>query len=217
MIYLLDLLGTLAFAVGGAYKAKGRKLNLFGVVFLGAITAVGGGTIRDLIIGRTPLFYLRDSNYLLICLLAGLATYLLPNFFKKTYSIFRLIDSIGLAVFVIIGASICQSFLFNGAILPTVLSSFACVFLGMLTGFGGGVLRDAIMGDTPFALKPGSNYVSSAFFGASIYYFLMFFNNNLAIFISIITTLVLREIVSEYGIYKKLVVKKSFFNKIFNK
>ncbi|MBI4779389.1 TRIC cation channel family protein [Candidatus Falkowbacteria bacterium] len=209
MIYLLDLLGTFAFAVGGAYKAKSRKLNIFGVVFLGAITAVGGGTVRDLIIGRTPLFYLKDSNYLLICLLAGLAAYLLPNFFKKAYSIFRLTDSIGLAVFVIIGASVCQSYLFNGVAFPTLLSSLACVFLGMLTGFGGGVLRDAIMGDTPFALKSGSNYVSSAFFGASVYYFLMFFNNSVAVAVSIATTLILREIVSKYGIYKKSIVKKS--------
>jgi uncharacterized membrane protein YeiH len=92
MIYLLDLLGTLAFAIGGAYKAKSRKLNVFGVVFLGAITAVGGGTIRDLIIGKTPLFYLEDVNYLLICLVAGVATYLLPNFFNKTYSLYRLTD-----------------------------------------------------------------------------------------------------------------------------
>ena len=57
-MYILDLLGTLAFAISGATKAKGRTLNIFGVVFLGIITAVGGGTVRDLIIGRTPLFYL---------------------------------------------------------------------------------------------------------------------------------------------------------------
>ncbi|MFA4941513.1 MAG: TRIC cation channel family protein, partial [Patescibacteria group bacterium] len=105
-MYFLDLLGTLAFAIGGAYKAKSRKLNIFGVVFLGAITAVGGGTVRNLIIGRTPLFYLRDPNYLLICLGAGLLAYLLPNFFKRSYTIFRFVDSIGLATFVIIGASI---------------------------------------------------------------------------------------------------------------
>lgn len=209
IIYLLDLLGTLAFAVGGAYKAKGRNLNIFGVVFLGAITAVGGGTTRDLIMGRTPLFYLKDPNYLLICLLAGIATYFLPNFFKKTYSIFRLTDSIGLAAFVIIGASVSSSYLFSGLTYPTLLSSMACIFMGMITGFGGGVLRDAIMGDTPFALKNGSNYVLSAFWGASMFYFLNFINENLAIIISIAVTLILREIISKYGIYQKLIKKQS--------
>jgi uncharacterized membrane protein YeiH len=207
MLYFLDLLGTLAFAVGGAYKARGKNLNIFGVVFLGAITAVGGGTTRDLIIGRTPLFYLKDYNYLLICLIAGLATYFLPKFFKKAYSVFRLTDSIGLAVFAIIGASVCQLHLFSENLTPTILSSLACIFMGMITAFGGGVLRDAIMGDTPFALKSGSNYVLSAFWGSSSFYFLNFYNENMAIIISIAITLILREIISKYGIYKKLILK----------
>lgn len=204
MLYLLDLLGTLAFAIGGAYKAKSRNLNIFGVIFLGTITAVGGGTVRDLIIGRTPLFYLKDPNYLVICLIAGAFAYFLPNFFKKTYSIFRLTDSIGLAAFVIIGTSICQSFIFSNLDYPTMLSSLACIFLGMLTGFGGGVLRDAIMGDTPYALKGGSNYVSSAFWGAASFYFLNFINPQTAMIVSILITLTFREVISEYGLYKKV-------------
>jgi len=209
MLYLLDLLGTLAFAVGGAYKAKSRHLNIFGVVFLGALTAVGGGTVRDLIIGRTPLFYLKDPNYLLLCLVAGSLTYFLPHFFKKTYSIFRLTDSIGLAAFVIIGASVCHEFLFNNNGELSALSSLACIFLGMLTGFGGGVIRDTVMGDTPYALKQGSNYVSSAFWGAALFYFLMFFNLQLAMTISFLATITLREIISPYGIYKKMIKRNN--------
>lgn len=207
MIYLLDLLGTLAFAVGGAYKAKSRELNIFGVVFLGALTALGGGTTRDVIIGKTPLFYLEDFNYLLICFLAGAATYLLPKFFNKTYSIFRFTDSIGLATFVIIGASVCHTHLFPELNNPTLLSSFACIFMGMLTGFGGGVLRDAVMGDTPYALMKKSNYVSSAFGGAASFYFLSFYDRAAAIIVSMIITLTLREIVSKYGLYKKVIMK----------
>jgi uncharacterized membrane protein YeiH len=210
-MYFLDLLGTLAFAIGGAYKAKSRKLNIFGVIFLGAITAVGGGTVRDLIIGRTPLFYLRDPNYLLICLGAGLLAYLLPNFFKRSYTIFRFVDSIGLATFVIIGASITYTHLFSGLLFPNIISALACVFLGILTGVGGGVLRDSIMGDTPYALKGGSNYVSSAFWGATLFYFLMFINKPLAVFASMAVTLALREVISPFGIYKK---RKTFFKKI---
>ncbi|MDD5290489.1 MAG: trimeric intracellular cation channel family protein [Patescibacteria group bacterium] len=212
-MYFLDLLGTLAFAIGGAYKARSKKLNIFGVIFLGAITAVGGGTFRDLIIGRTPLFYLRDRNYLAVCLIAGLATYLLPAFFKKRYSVFRLIDSIGLATFVIIGVSISFNHLFTNLHFPNIISALACIFLGMLTGVGGGVLRDAIMGDTPFALKNGSNYVSSAFWGATLFYFLMFFNNLLAVLVSMAATLILREFFSPFGIYKK---RKTFFKKQIN-
>ncbi|MFA4834056.1 MAG: TRIC cation channel family protein [Patescibacteria group bacterium] len=206
-MYFLDLLGTLAFAIGGAYKARAGKLNIFGVIFLGAITAVGGGTVRDLIIGRTPLFYLRDPNYLALCLVAGLAAYLLPAFFKKRYSIFRFIDSIGLATFVIIGVSVCYNHLFTGLNSPDLISALSCIFLGMLTGVGGGILRDAIMGDTPFAFKSGSNYVMSAFWGATLFYFLMFFNNLLAVLISMAATLILREVISSYGLYKKMILK----------
>lgn len=206
MIYWLDLLGTLAFAVTGAYKAKDAQLSVFGVIFLGILTAVGGGTVRDLIIDRAPLFYLKDPHYFLVCILAGLAIFLGPTFFKKRYSFFRFIDSVGLSVFTIIGVSAVYNHLYPGEELA-VISCISCIFLGILTGVGGGVLRDSIMGDPPLALKKGSNYVFSAFWGSSIFYFLMFWNRAWAIGLSIGVTLVLREIISEYGVYKKVFKK----------
>lgn len=115
MLYFLDLLGTMAFAVSGAYHARSTGLNIFATVLLGTVTAVGGGTVRDLIIGRTPLFYLIDSNYFLVCIFAGVCTYLIPSFFKKNY--------------------------------------LTCIFTGVITGVGGGVIRNAMMGSTPFAFK----------------------------------------------------------------
>lgn len=193
-MYILDLIGTFAFAVTGAYKAKSRQLNIFGVVALGILTAVGGGTVRDIIIGRTPLFYLEDPNYFLVGVLAGLITYLMPDFFKKTYSLFRSIDSLGLAAFVIIGVSVAQNFLFPGQEIITVMSFLACIFLGMLTGFGGGILRDGIMGDVPYAFKKGSRYIYAAFWGSASFYLFSFVNIDLAVVISIILTLYLREI-----------------------
>jgi len=200
-MYILDLLGTLAFAISGAFKAKGRTLNIFGVVFLGLITAMGGGTIRDLIIGRTPLFYLKDANYLLIAVGGSALAYFIPTFFKKRFSLFRFLDSLGLATFAIIGTSIAYNYLYNQF---SVMSLFASVFLGTLTGVGGGILRDAIMGDTPFALKHGSNYIKSAFLGALIFFILMFISINLAIAVSMIITLYMREYLSEFGIYKRI-------------
>lgn len=209
MLYFLDLLGTLAFAITGAYKAKGAGLNIFGVIFLGVITSVGGGTFRDLIISRTPLFYLKDPNYLLIAILGGIIVYFIPVFFRKAYSLFRFVDSLGLAAFAIIGISISFVTLFKNEVVPSVISAMACILLGMITGFGGGVIRDSIMGDVPLSLKKGSNYVTSAFWGAFSFYLLMFIDINLAIFISITTTLVFREVISKYGIYKKSVRKRT--------
>lgn len=203
-MYFLDLLGTLAFAVTGAYKAKKFKLHILGVIFLGVITAVGGGTIRDLIIGRTPLFYLKDVNYLLIGIIGSILTYLVPTFFKKQYSLFRFIDSVGLSAFVIIGVTIPYGFLgFNNYI----LSLLVCVFLGVLTGFGGGVIRDSIMGDMPLALKGGSNYTTAAFFGALTFYLLMNLGFLIASMVSFIVTLYFREVISNFGLYKKFIKK----------
>ncbi len=207
MLYFLDLFGTFAFAITGAYKAKGSKLHIFGVIFLGIITAVGGGTFRDIVIGRTPLFYLKDPNYLLVAIMAGLIIYFIPTFFKKRYSFFRFIDSIGLASFVIIGVSVANTFLFGGNHF-SLNSLLVSVFLGMLTGFGGGIVRDAIMGDVPYLLKHGSNYVLTAFWGSLIFYLLSFINVNLAMIVSFITTLYLREVASKFGLYNKVIKKQ---------
>jgi uncharacterized membrane protein YeiH len=203
-MYILDLIGTFAFAVTGALKGKGKDLHIFGTLFLGIITAIGGGTIRDLIINRTPLFYLKDPSYLVIAVVAGVLTYVIPTFFKRWYSIFRLIDSIGLATFSIIGVSITYSYLFHSSEF-SVLSFFTCVFLGMLTAFGGGIIRDATVGDVPLSLRKGSNYALSSFLGSLSFYFLMFLNQYLAIMVSLLITLFMREIVSSYGSYKKVI------------
>ena len=208
MLYFLDLLGTLAFAITGAYKAKGAGLNIFGVIFLGVITSVGGGTFRDLIIGRIPLFYLKDSNYLLIAILGGVIVYSVPVFFKKAYSLFRLVDSLGLAAFVVIGTSISFTFLFNTPS-PSLIAFLVSVFLGMITGFGGGIIRDAIMGGVPLSLKHGSNYTTSAFWGAFSFYILMFINIELATIVSMTIVLIFREFVSGFGLYKKSVRKSA--------
>lgn len=208
-MYLLDLIGTFAFAVTGAFKAKGRELNIIGVVFLGGITAIGGGTLRDMIIDRTPVFYLQDPNFLIVATVASIITYFVPSFFEKKYRIFRLLDSIGLAAFVIIGVSVTHNHIFQGIDSITLLGALSCIFLGMTTGFGGGVLRDAIIGDMPFAFEKHSNYAQSAFVGACSFYFLMFVNIELAVFLSFVLTMMMREVVSPYGIYQKVIRVKS--------
>lgn len=203
MLYFLDLLGILAFAITGAYQAKGAKLNILGAIFLGVITAIGGGTFRDLIINRVPLFYLKDPSYFIVAILGSVIVYFVPALFKKAYSLFRFIDSLGLAAFVVIGVSVSFSSLFKIQNGPTLVSFFTAVLLGMITGFGGGIIRDCIMGKVPFSFRKGSNYATSAFWGALSFYFLMFLDFKLAIIISMITTLVFREIISKYGIYRK--------------
>ncbi|MFC1623060.1 trimeric intracellular cation channel family protein, partial [Patescibacteria group bacterium] len=184
-----------------------KKLNIFGVIILGIITAVGGGTVRDTIMGRTPVFYLQDSNYFLVGIAAGFLTFMSPVFFEKRYSFFRLIDSIGLAAFAVIGVSVADGYLFSGNDDVSLISFIVCVFSGMISGFGGGVIRDAVMGDEPYSLKKGSNYVFAAFAGSASFYLLSFLDINLAVAISVIFTLYLREVVSKFGLYKKIYLK----------
>lgn len=205
-MYFLDLLGTLAFAVSGAFKAKGAKLNIFGVVFLGIVTAVGGGTIRDLILGRTPLFYFNDKNYLLVAVIGSAATYFVPVFFKRTFSFFRLLDTVGLATFAIIGVSIAMNFYGNEY---SIISFIASMSLGTLTACGGGILRDSLMDDKPFALMNGSNYIKSAFVGSFLFYSIVSYSVSIAIAISIAFVIFLREMKSEFGIYRKVIKKKN--------
>ncbi len=202
-MYFLDLIGTFAFAVAGAFQAREKKLNIFAVALMGIVTAVGGGTFRDLVIGRTPLFYLKDQNYLLLSIIGGVATYYIPHFFKKSFSFFRFLDSLGLAAFAIIGISVTTSHLFGGN--PHgIIALMVSVMMGTITGVGGGIIRNALMGNLPSVFNQESTYIPAAFLGSLAFYVLMFVDTNTAIFVSMVATLVIREIVSPHGVYKKV-------------
>jgi len=206
-MYFLDLIGTLAFAIAGAFKAQERGLNIFAVVLMGLVTAVGGGTFRDLVIGRTPLFYLQDQNYLILIFAGGIATYFIPHFFKKGFSFFRFLDSLGLAAFAIIGISVTASHLFQNN--PEGLIAFmVCTIMGTVTGVGGGIIRNALMGSLPSVFNQESTYIPAAFFGAVAFYFLRPIEINTATFISLAVTLYIREVIAEHGAYKKIFKKE---------
>jgi uncharacterized membrane protein YeiH len=206
-MYFLDLIGTLAFAIAGAFKARERNLNIFAVILLGIVTAVGGGTFRDLVIGRTPLFYLKDQNYLLLSIIGGVATYFIPHFFKRGFSFFRFLDSLGLAAFAIIGISVTSGHLFQGN--PKgLIALMVCVIMGAITGVGGGIIRNALMGALPSVFNQESTYIPAAFSGALSFYALMFVDINTAIFVSIAVTLAIREIVAKHGAYRKVFRKE---------
>lgn len=210
-MYFLDLIGTFAFAVAGAFQARERKLNIFAVTLMGIVTAVGGGTFRDLVIGRTPLFYLKDQNYLLLSIIGGVATYYIPHFFKKGFSFFRFLDSLGLAAFAIIGISVTSGHLFQGN--PAgLIALMVCVMMGTITGVGGGIIRNALMGSLPSVFNQESTYIPAAFAGALAFYVLMFLDINTAIFLSMSLTLVIREIVAPHGVYKKVFRKEPKLN-----
>lgn len=144
MFDILDILGTMAFAVSGALTAMNKKLDPFGVLIIAFVTSVGGGTLRDILIGRTPVGWMLNINYVYV-ILAG---YFLAVIFRKKLDRFRtsmfLFDTIGLGVFTLIGLE-------KG--LEKGLEPPICIALGTMTACFGGVIRDILCNEIPVIFR----------------------------------------------------------------
>ena len=154
-IFVLEIIGTVAFASSGAMIAIEKKMDIFGVNILGATTAVGGGMMRDIILGITPPTAFAKPVYVLFAILTSTLlfaiTYTNPEILKsraknKYYdNVMMLCDTLGLGIFTVVGIQAAAS-------VVTDNNTFFCVFVGVLTGVGGGVLRDIMAGETPYIL-----------------------------------------------------------------
>jgi uncharacterized membrane protein YeiH len=163
LLYVLDLIGVAVFAVSGALAAGRKHLDLIGVLVLGLVTAIGGGTIRDLLLDRHPLFWLADPAYLIVIVAAALMTVAYVRWRPPPAATLLYADAVGLAMFSIAGARIAER-----AGVPIV----ACVLLGTITGSAGGVVRDVLSAEIPQLLRPGSLYATAAILGISTYFVL---------------------------------------------
>lgn len=154
-IFILEIIGTIAFASSGAMVAIEKKMDIFGVIVLGATTAVGGGIMRDIILGLTPPAAFSKPVYVLAAALTSvflfIIIYIRPDTLQsriKSDYYDRLMfwcDTAGLGIFTVVGIQTA-----SGVIREN--NAFFCVFIGMLTGVGGGVLRDIMAGETPYIL-----------------------------------------------------------------
>lgn len=168
-----QIIGTVAFAASGAMLAIDRDLDLFGVLFLGVITAVGGGAIRDLLLGSFPPVAFRDATYVLVAFVTALIVFLLAAMGNVRYwrerdamdRAFNLLDAIGLGIFSAVGAQTAMSAGFSG-------NAFLCVFMGMTTGVGGGILRDLLSKTVPAVLKRRI-YAVASIIGAATYFYMV--------------------------------------------
>jgi uncharacterized membrane protein YeiH len=156
---VIEILGTIAFAVSGAFSAMQKRLDVFGVMIIGFVTAIGGGTIRDVLMGDTPVNWMRDYQLPLIILATVVATILFKKYirtFKITLFIF---DALGLGLFTIIGV---QKGLAAG------LNPGVCVALGTITGCFGGVLRDILLNNIPLIFQK-EIYATACIVGGTLY------------------------------------------------
>ncbi len=159
LLYFLDLLGTGVFAATGAMVAARRNLDLFGALVLAFVTAVGGGTMRDAILGSTPVFWVNDSSYLSVICLATVLTLIGRRWWHHTRHVILLADALGLGVFTVIGVEKALS-------LGTPAS--VAVMMGVMTGAGGGVIRDVLAGRVPMVLRH-EIYATAAIAGGMLY------------------------------------------------
>ena len=191
-IYILDLFGTMAFAVTGAFKAIEHKADIVGIIILATITGIAGGTIRDIVLGKTLPNSLIDPSYVIITVITAIVLFFLHSKMKKHWNVFLKFDAIGLGVFTIIGATFAYN-LFGMNFLVIVLA-------GMLTAIGGGILRDVFVNQTPIVFVK-ELYASASFIGAVVFYFTLMITSEIyvATILGIILTTGLRLVAMKYN------------------
>lgn len=144
MFYLLDILGTMAFAISGVLTALNKKMDPFGVFVIAFVTAVGGGTLRDVLIGRTPVGWMLDLNYVYMIIVGFFLALIFKQKLDKLRTSLFLFDTIGLGVFTLIGLE-------KG--IDTGLHPVICIALGTITACFGGVIRDILCNDIPVIFR----------------------------------------------------------------
>jgi uncharacterized membrane protein YeiH len=156
---VLDLCGVFVFALAGALAAVRKRLDVFGVVVIGIITAIGGGLMRDLLLGDVPPPGLRDWRYLAVPTVAAVLVFLFHPQIALLGRWMRLFDAAGLGLFAVTGTS---------KALAVGLGPVPACLLGVLTGVGGGALRDVLLREIPLVLSDGELYASTALAGAIV-------------------------------------------------
>jgi uncharacterized membrane protein YeiH len=159
ILYLLDLIGVGVFAISGALAAGKVGLDLLGVMVIGSITAIGGGTLRDLLLGRHPIFWIRDSTYLIVTCGASLFTVACSYIFPPLKDALLFADALGLALFAMAGAQIAEEL---------KLAPIIIVLMVTMTRVAAGVVRDVLTVQIPLILRRDI-YATAAIVGILLY------------------------------------------------
>ncbi len=160
VVYVLGMLGVGVFAASGALATGRKNFDLFGVVVIAVVTAVGGGTLRDLLLDRHPIFWVEDPTHLTVILVAAALTLAYVRFRRPPRASLAVADALGLALFSISGAQVAEQ---KG------LPALTVVVMGTVTGAAGGVLRDVLSGEVPLLLRQTDLYATAAIAGVIVY------------------------------------------------
>jgi len=191
-VLVLDLFGTMAFAVTGAFKAIEHKADIVGIIILATITGVAGGTIRDMIMGHFPPHSISDPYYVIITVTTGFVIFFLYQKMQKHWNLFLKFDAIGLGVFTAIGATFAYE--------VYGMNFLAIAMAGMVTAVGGGILRDMFVNEIPMVFVK-ELYASASFLGVLVFYISLSIDSNLEIatIASIVVTTALRLVAMKYN------------------
>ncbi len=187
---MIDILGTFAFAVSGAFSAMEKKLDPFGILIIAFVTAIGGGTLRDVLVGNTPVNWLSNSTTIIVIFFSAIATMFFGSYLQQWNKALFLFDALGLGLFTIIGLELGLQYNFQGGI---------CVALGTITACFGGVIRDVLLNKVPLIFHK-EIYALACIAGGAAYYGLYFtaINTNLSKIICILFIFFIRVLVVRY-------------------
>ena len=182
LLYLIDIIGTMVFAISGALTAADKKLDFFGISAVGFITAIGGGTIRDILIGSTPVGWMLDLTYIVVIGIGIVIALLFTNHIQNLRRTFFLFDTIGISVFTVLGL---QKALGIG------INPFISTMMGMVSAVFGGVIRDIICNEIPLIFRK-EIYALTCLSGGILYVLLQAINvdqfSNVLITVAFIVT-----------------------------
>ena len=200
LLFFVEAVGTIAFASSGAMVAIKKQLDLLGVIVLGVTTAVGGGMLRDIIIGNVPPNLFKDPVYVLLAFITVMILFVIVRCNQKILAsrsiemyekVMNIFDAVGLGAFTVVGID------------TAVLSGygryhFLFIFLGVISGVGGGLLRDIMAGETPYILKKHV-YACASITGAVLYAYLQdYMNNDAAMLIGAGSVILIRILATRY-------------------
>lgn len=184
VLYAIDLIGTFVFAISGFLTAAGKKIDLFGAAVIAFVTAVGGGTIRDVLIGAQPVGWMQDLNYVGLIGLAVPVSYFFRSVIERLRRTMFLFDAVGIGIFTILGLE---------KTLGYGLSPIIAVLMGTVSAVFGGVLRDVLSNETPLIFRR-EIYATACLAGGCLYLGLerLSGNQDLNIFLTVLFIIVVR-------------------------
>ena len=191
-LFIIDILGTFAFAVSGAFLAMQKRLDHFGVLVLSFVTAIGGGTLRDMMIGNLPVSWLRNETAILVIIFAAVTTMFFSRYLKHLTTTLFIFDALGLGLFTLIGIDLA---------IEKEFSPGVCIALGTITACFGGVIRDVLLNEVPLVFRK-EIYALACIAGGFLYFLLLRSGlaNEMANIICILAIFIIRVIAFRYKI-----------------